>query len=1050
MPRSAIEHWLKQHYLLVTALFISFGLHGALVFAGSYRGTYDAFVHIFFADHYARSWWSLWEPRWYTGFTMASYPPLTHQLTALLSRVFSLPIGFSIVILASTMNTTLGVYRFSQLWVSRRAAGYAAIVTVFSSSIAETVHVFGQLPTIFVMGVLLNTLPYVWQWLEDGHIHDLLRGWALVMVAAAGHHVTTLFGMVFFSGPIFATVLLIKFRLPRADEPDLNGNGNVKISLKSVFQLTIRRAKRVGPAFVRSGVFGVGMIMIIVLTVLPYWMWSSSDPITQISIPHASRDSFLENDAAGFMFFVIPWGVLIVVLPYALIQGFLSKNWILTSSLALLALLGTGGTTPIPAFLLRAAFYILTLDRFTFWASIIILPYTGQLIEALLHGKMYTWVTRIITPWGHGLMLASMAVALIGFMLFTSNLTKFRKFQPAPVDIVPMVEFMEKDNHDQWRYLTLGFGDQMAWFSANTTALNVEGNYHSARRLPEMTSTPVERLDGAKFTSIPGLGSLQQFLTNPQRYNLKYVFVNDAFYEPLLFFSGWHKLGALDNGIDVWERSDVPPLPAAIPAQDYPEWQRFMWGATPVSSIAVTFVIFSLTLLIHPKPGKWIIIRWFVRRKFFQQWLVDNPMSEEHREASKEWQLWRKIIDRLPKWKPRLWQLRVACAGILIGSISMSFAISLQVREDYLVGPEAIILAYYDDLDFKRFSASYDYLVTDVSRESYLRWLSLQGGLLASFAKLDNLDIELTEESDTRLHASVEAEWVTSLGVYTETNTYMLEKTSDGWRIVFDIIPPPIPRETFVSVAEGSYTFDTLPPSLDRSALTRGVLDRSLLQVSDTRVVFVPHEPISFIPDDTGPDAGRLEEYRFSGLISVIGYVVNRDPYPSHVTVTAILRDEDGNRIAETNVRDVMIHQLLPGESTPFRVDFSGVYATEILSIETIASVDLIVKGVPTAYNLERPLVVQSDGMLFNTGTVGVDIPHMLSTYYDDAGNLLWINSYYLELGLSVDESEPFEIPPLPEDLTTLNIPIESEGPRLITIDHFDTPQDFWVHGYMQ
>jgi hypothetical protein len=43
------------------------------------------------------------------------------------------------------------------------------------------------------------------------------------------------------------------------------------------------------------------MILIVCLigVVLPYWLWSKADPITQIPIPHASRDSYIQNINAG-------------------------------------------------------------------------------------------------------------------------------------------------------------------------------------------------------------------------------------------------------------------------------------------------------------------------------------------------------------------------------------------------------------------------------------------------------------------------------------------------------------------------------------------------------------------------------------------------------------------------------------------------------------------------------------------------------------------------------------------------------------------------------
>ena len=56
------------------------------VVLGAQRMAFDTYIHIFLADHYFQRWWSLWEPRWYLGFSMASYPPLVHQLIALLAR----------------------------------------------------------------------------------------------------------------------------------------------------------------------------------------------------------------------------------------------------------------------------------------------------------------------------------------------------------------------------------------------------------------------------------------------------------------------------------------------------------------------------------------------------------------------------------------------------------------------------------------------------------------------------------------------------------------------------------------------------------------------------------------------------------------------------------------------------------------------------------------------------------------------------------------------------------------------------------------------------
>ena len=63
---------------------------------------------------------------------------------------------------------------------------------------------------------------------------------------------------------------------------------------------------------------------------------------------------------------------------------------------------------------------------------------------------------------------------LIGYLVFSvchrPNFTQFRTFQPAPIDAQPIVTFLAQGQHWRWRYMMLGFGDQMAWLSAQMTA----------------------------------------------------------------------------------------------------------------------------------------------------------------------------------------------------------------------------------------------------------------------------------------------------------------------------------------------------------------------------------------------------------------------------------------------------------------------------------------------------------------------------------------------------------------------------------------------------
>ena len=154
--------------LLGAALLIVLLFHGTLLFNRNFIHTYDALIHIFFGSHYAQNWFDPWEPRWYTGFFTVAYPPLSHYLIALSSKLVGYLTGFAFIQLFALLQLTIGVYRLSKLLVNPVAAGYASIALALSSSLAETVQVFGQLPTTLSLGFLLNAIPFIWQYILLG------------------------------------------------------------------------------------------------------------------------------------------------------------------------------------------------------------------------------------------------------------------------------------------------------------------------------------------------------------------------------------------------------------------------------------------------------------------------------------------------------------------------------------------------------------------------------------------------------------------------------------------------------------------------------------------------------------------------------------------------------------------------------------------------------------------------------------------------------------------------------------------------------------------
>jgi hypothetical protein len=549
---------------LITALLLGLAFHGTSIFF-TLETTYDALIHLFFADHYANSWFEPWNYKWYTGFTVMSYPPLVHQSIALFSFLGGLKFGlFSVALIAIILFIT-GVYRFSLLITShKQSAGYAAILAVFSSSFIETLHIFGQLPSIIGISVLMHALPEVYLWLKTGKYWYLATSLSLISVTVTSHHVTPIFGMIFFIFPLIGLVIMDASK----DEVKTMKAVTFKVFLKYFAKL-----------FKRMITFGGLSLVIIVGCLLPYWLNSKRNPITQVPIPHGSRDNFLEITSSGLVFFVIPWGIFLIILPYFFYRYYSKRYLFFGLSFTICFILGSGGTTPIPLMVLgKTAFNILTLDRFTLWASIMALPLLGEFTFRFVNGDLKTLIQDKFGAIYHRIIGGILAGSYVLMVIFTMSLGYFKPSQPQKIKMLPIVNFLNQDDHDQWRFLTLGFGDQMAWLSTLTKGLSVDGNYHSARRLPELTTRPVERLENSKFKGVAGIGSLQQFLTTPAKYNLKYIFSNDKFYDPILYFCGWQRLRQLENGIMVWERLNIPPLSSILPKEDVSKWQKNSLG----------------------------------------------------------------------------------------------------------------------------------------------------------------------------------------------------------------------------------------------------------------------------------------------------------------------------------------------------------------------------------------------------------------------------------------------------------------------------------------
>jgi len=970
--------------------FFHFALIAGLIFNGSLifytlENTYDALIHVFFGNHYAISWWDPWEPRWYTGFTVMTYPPLVHQLIGLISLLFGLKMALFIVAILIILLFINGVYRFSFLITSNKEiAGLAALIASFSTVFIETLHVFGQLPTLMGISLLMLSLKPIYYFIRLGKTIDFLKAVSLLAATVCSHHVTPIFGMVFFIFPLIG-MAVIDHAYSEFSEDDTSSDS--KISLVQ-FLITL---KKLMPRIV---LFGSTTLVVLVLFILPYWLISKSDPITQVPIPHGSRDNFLVNIPSGFMFFVVPWGLFLTLLPYFFYRFFSRRLVFFGLSFLLLTILGTGGTTPIPVILLgKNAFNILTLDRFTFWANILCLPIAAEFFYRFFWGEI---AQHLKTKYGSAILstIFYLTVALlISWAMFVVSLGYFRPFQPQKIRIQPLVNFLNQDQHYNWRYLNLGFGDQMAWLSAHTQAETIDGNYHSARRLPELTTRAVERLEGAKYRGTEGIGSLQEILTNYEKYHLKFIFSNDKFYDPLLFFYGWERLTLLENGIWIWQKPDVTPLPKFRSKKESPMYQKVMWGSMSMLSILLVF-LFN------------VIYSWFINSK------TKNDRTSLHLVVI-NYKYNRKLIYFVFLW------------SILICVFWSFFIMELYFSKKPENSPKNTIIAYYDAFDMKQFDNAFKLLLPIKTFDQYMLETSMEDGLFNSYGKIDGIRVTMLDESETKAKARVSIDWVSPLKKLTTTEEVQLVYVDDAWKIIPQKFDPTIQQNTFFS-----------KPTIEYYSHGKRLIDVEKKNYDDKL-----QQPVLNI--------FNVNLVKNGTNYSVVGEIQNIDIFPSSLNVKAELYDDNNYLLATSYSKDVVKHFFNPKEITPFRIDFEPKdWLVEKKLSKDIPSfsnryivnkkpVRLVLHGSNVVYyrKIQNDIAIQNchisdhriKGTLYNGGIDEVTIPEFLISYFNSNNQLLWVDNCYNDHSIKSQKNRSFSINIPYEKMKNLEIVLNSD-----------------------
>jgi hypothetical protein len=362
---------------------------------------------------------------------------------------------------------------------------------------------------------------------------------------------------------------------------------------------------------IRLFLIGTFAVVLSILVIWPFWEWGMTQKM-QTPIDHLSRYNFFRDPFAFLIFFIPLYGPFLVVIPFVFWR-WQRRYWGLILSFVLLLLLGLGGSTPLPRWFFGRNWEWLTYDRFAFWASLTLTPFFG--------GLFIRWRRRFASASRPSLRKHFTTLTVLLFAV-TTLLVWLQPFwfptQPAPIDMQPIVDFLNQDDHSQWRYITFGFGNQYTYLNLLTEATTIDGSYHTARTLPELRNSGVGEVDTAYWAK-NGISLIKPIVLKSGEHSVRWGFLNPDTQEAirvrwgtirrspfitLLNELGWKRRMTLDNGVLVYENPNTSPL-VEVQAPSFSPITSFPWAVFPLLALMSTCTLGALR--VYPIPAEWII-----------------------------------------------------------------------------------------------------------------------------------------------------------------------------------------------------------------------------------------------------------------------------------------------------------------------------------------------------------------------------------------------------------------------------------------------------------
>jgi len=310
--------------------------------------------------------------------------------------------------------------------------------------------------------------------------------------------------------------------------------------------------------------------------------------------------------------------------------------------------------------------------------------------------------------------------------------------------------------------------------------------------------------------------------------------------------------------------------------------------------------------------------------------------------------------------------------------------------------PEAAVRTLGEQIRANAFARAYENLANkgEFSEQQFHRDLTSGWPDLRTYATLSDFNVQPLHATDSDANVRFKMQWSTVVGPSVSTRDLHLVKNGSKWQVEW-----PIQKEPVVP-----------PQVIPVNYLRWDVINRSSADDWGAQDVEAPHVRIV----DMHP------VQRAEGLV-LLGELLNEDVVPAYVSVTATLLSKDQKIIDTEGSFDDISHQLLPKQVTPFLIRFPNITLSQVGSVRMTPFSTLISASADPVIEIQNEKLTPApdaslSGQLTNQSGQIANVAHVLGTFYDQSGQVVWVGDQYIDHALLPGTPIAFNIH-IPEDL---------------------------------